>query len=73
MIQLAQPVTQQITAFEVISFTESKKPLPRVVAEIRTNLGPRTLMLWSGAAVAAAGDYTDADIEARVLALLSAP
>jgi hypothetical protein len=71
MIQLAQPVTQQITEFEVISFTESKKPLPRVVAEIRTNLGPRTLLLWRGEEVAAAGQYGDADIEARVTTLLS--
>ena len=70
MIPITSP--QQLTGFEIVSFADSPA-LSTVTAQVRTNLGPRTLVLWRGEAYEAAGQYTDADIEARVLALLSAP
>jgi len=75
MIPITSP--QQLNSFEVVSFADSPK-LRMVTAQVRTNLGPRQLVLWRGEDYATAGaegdgQYTDADIEARVNALLSAP
>jgi hypothetical protein len=70
MIPITSP--QQLTSFEVVSFADSPK-LRMVTAQVRTNIGSRQLVLWRGEAYEAAGQYTDADIIARVEALLSAP
>ena len=70
MIPITSP--QKFTSFEVVSFTENKQ-LRTVTAQLSTNLGPRSIIVWRGQDLIDAGEYTDADIEARVLALLSAP
>jgi hypothetical protein len=63
---------QQLTSFEVVSFTENKQ-LRTVTAQLSTNLGPRSIIVWRGQDLIDAGQYTDADIVARVTVLLSAP
>lgn len=70
MITITSP--QQLTSFEVVSFFDSPK-LRTVTVQVHTNLGPRTLVLWRGAAYDAVGQYTDADIIARVESILSSP
>ena len=70
IISITSP--QQLTEFEVLSFSDDAK-LKMVTAAVRTNLDQRILLLWRGEAYDAAGQYTDADITARVEALLSAP
>lgn len=70
MITIISP--QALTSFEVVSFTEEKQ-LRLVTAQLRTNLGRRSIVVWSGEAYDAAGQYTDEDIVARVTAILSQP
>jgi hypothetical protein len=70
MITITSP--QTLNSFEVLSFSDDAK-LRMVTARVRTNLDERTVVLWLGEAYDAAGQYTDANITARVEALLSAP
>lgn len=64
----------QVRTFDPITYTD----LPLVTIDVshmkrceaRLGLCPRSLVLWEGEAYDAAGDYTQAQVEARVLELL---
>jgi hypothetical protein len=63
-VRTFQPIT--LTELDVTIIDNAKRK--SCVAQIRPC--PRPLALWSGAAYDAAGDYTQAQVEARVLELL---
>jgi len=68
-VQLTIPGNNRLHTFAELPLTLiDEERLKRVQARLRTF--PRLLTLWEGAAYDAAGDYTQAQAEARVLELL---
>lgn len=63
-VRVQRPITLAELDVTIIDHAKRKS----CVAQIRPC--PRPLVLWSGAAYDAAGDYTQAQVEARVLELL---
>jgi hypothetical protein len=77
-MQLPQPITMSLVRFDGVTREQTFAELPvslfdcERLKRVQAQLPPfmKTLTLWEGEAYDAAGDYTQAQVEARVLSLL---